>query len=222
MRSTTSPRNEPCIRIFCSRPSGSREHELKKPRQSESASRDFLCLLCVIPSPGRRGLLDPTGVAAQPGGISRGAWPSLHPRSNEGGLSTRSRVVPLKKGVAKGLPSGFAIPQEIQQLAEIFVDLQDKRHRSGLRFDRAIRTLGRAGTDKTGGTTRRQRFTQSDAFERETMSSSLVCGRGRNWRIVEAIINRRAQTSCRSGTPRSIPAGVGSILEDSIREPTAP
>jgi hypothetical protein len=30
--------------------------------------------------------------------------------------------------VAKGLPSGFAIPPEIQQLANTFVSLQDKRH----------------------------------------------------------------------------------------------
>jgi len=34
----------------------------------------------------------------------------------------------LKQGVAKGLPSGFAIPPEIQQLADTFVDLQQKRH----------------------------------------------------------------------------------------------
>ncbi len=34
----------------------------------------------------------------------------------------------LKKGVAKGLPLSFAIPSEIRQLAETFVDLQDNRH----------------------------------------------------------------------------------------------
>jgi uncharacterized protein (UPF0332 family) len=34
----------------------------------------------------------------------------------------------LKKGVAKGLPAGFAIPAEIRRLAVIFVDLQDNRH----------------------------------------------------------------------------------------------
>jgi uncharacterized protein (UPF0332 family) len=34
----------------------------------------------------------------------------------------------LKKGVAKGLPAGFAIPPEIRELAETFVDLQDWRH----------------------------------------------------------------------------------------------
>ena len=34
----------------------------------------------------------------------------------------------LKKGVAKGLPVGFAVPVEIRELAEIFVDLQEKRH----------------------------------------------------------------------------------------------
>ena len=34
----------------------------------------------------------------------------------------------LKKGVAKGLPSGFAFPPEIRRLATTFVDLQDGRH----------------------------------------------------------------------------------------------
>jgi hypothetical protein len=34
----------------------------------------------------------------------------------------------LKKGVAKGLPPGFTIPGEIRELAETFVDLQEKRH----------------------------------------------------------------------------------------------
>jgi hypothetical protein len=34
----------------------------------------------------------------------------------------------LKKGVAKGLPAGFKIPGEIQDLAATFVDLQDNRH----------------------------------------------------------------------------------------------
>ena len=34
----------------------------------------------------------------------------------------------LKKGVAKGLPAGFAIPAEIRELAETFVDLQEWRH----------------------------------------------------------------------------------------------
>jgi hypothetical protein len=34
----------------------------------------------------------------------------------------------LKKGVARGLPVGFNIPREIQELADAFVDLQDKRH----------------------------------------------------------------------------------------------
>jgi hypothetical protein len=34
----------------------------------------------------------------------------------------------LKKGVAKGLPVGFTIPREIQELADAFVDLQDMRH----------------------------------------------------------------------------------------------
>ncbi len=36
----------------------------------------------------------------------------------------------LKKGVAKGLPAGFAIPAEIRELAETFVDLQEWRHRA--------------------------------------------------------------------------------------------
>ena len=34
----------------------------------------------------------------------------------------------LKRGVAKGLPAGFAIPVEIRELAETFVDLQERRH----------------------------------------------------------------------------------------------
>jgi hypothetical protein len=34
----------------------------------------------------------------------------------------------LKKGVAKGLPAGFAIPPQIRALAETFVDLQEWRH----------------------------------------------------------------------------------------------
>ncbi len=34
----------------------------------------------------------------------------------------------LKKGVAKGLPLGFTIPGEIRELADTFVDLQEKRH----------------------------------------------------------------------------------------------
>ena len=34
----------------------------------------------------------------------------------------------LKKGVAKGLPVGFTIPGEIRELADTFVDLQEKRH----------------------------------------------------------------------------------------------
>lgn len=34
----------------------------------------------------------------------------------------------IKKGVAKGLPAGFAIPVEIRELAETFVDLQERRH----------------------------------------------------------------------------------------------
>jgi hypothetical protein len=34
----------------------------------------------------------------------------------------------LKKSVAKGLPAGFAIPAEIRELAETFVDLQEWRH----------------------------------------------------------------------------------------------
>ncbi len=34
----------------------------------------------------------------------------------------------LKKGVAKGLPAGLAIPAEIRVLAETFVDLQERRH----------------------------------------------------------------------------------------------
>ena len=34
----------------------------------------------------------------------------------------------LKKGVAKGLPMGFTIPGEIRELAETFVNLQEKRH----------------------------------------------------------------------------------------------
>jgi uncharacterized protein (UPF0332 family) len=34
----------------------------------------------------------------------------------------------LKKGVAKGLPAGFAFPGEIRQLAQTFVNLQDNRH----------------------------------------------------------------------------------------------
>lgn len=34
----------------------------------------------------------------------------------------------LKKGVSQGLPASFSIPQEIRRIAEIFVDLQEKRH----------------------------------------------------------------------------------------------
>jgi uncharacterized protein (UPF0332 family) len=34
----------------------------------------------------------------------------------------------LKKGVAKGLPAGFAVPAEIRDLASIFVEMQDNRH----------------------------------------------------------------------------------------------
>ena len=34
----------------------------------------------------------------------------------------------LKKGVTKGLPVGFTIPAEIRELAETFVNLQEKRH----------------------------------------------------------------------------------------------
>ena len=34
----------------------------------------------------------------------------------------------LKKGVAKGLPAAFAIPAEIRELAETFVELQERRH----------------------------------------------------------------------------------------------
>jgi uncharacterized protein (UPF0332 family) len=34
----------------------------------------------------------------------------------------------LKKGVAKGLPGHFAVPQEIRELATTFVDLQENRH----------------------------------------------------------------------------------------------
>ena len=34
----------------------------------------------------------------------------------------------LKKGVAKGLPVGFAIPAEIREMADTFVDLQEWRH----------------------------------------------------------------------------------------------
>jgi hypothetical protein len=34
----------------------------------------------------------------------------------------------LKKGVAKGLPRSFAIPAEIRELAETFVELQERRH----------------------------------------------------------------------------------------------
>jgi hypothetical protein len=34
----------------------------------------------------------------------------------------------LKKGVAKGLPGSFAIPVEIRDLADTFVDLQERRH----------------------------------------------------------------------------------------------
>ena len=34
----------------------------------------------------------------------------------------------LKKGVAKGLPGSFAIPAEIRELAETFVELQERRH----------------------------------------------------------------------------------------------
>ena len=33
----------------------------------------------------------------------------------------------LKKGVAKGLPRGFAIPVEVRELAQTFVDLQEWR-----------------------------------------------------------------------------------------------
>jgi hypothetical protein len=34
----------------------------------------------------------------------------------------------LKKGVSQGLPARFTIPPEIRRLAEVFVDLQEKRH----------------------------------------------------------------------------------------------
>jgi hypothetical protein len=34
----------------------------------------------------------------------------------------------LKKGVTKGLPTGFTVPNEIRGLADTFVDLQDNRH----------------------------------------------------------------------------------------------
>jgi hypothetical protein len=34
----------------------------------------------------------------------------------------------LKKGVAKGLPLGFTIPREVRELADTFVDLQERRH----------------------------------------------------------------------------------------------
>jgi uncharacterized protein (UPF0332 family) len=34
----------------------------------------------------------------------------------------------LRKGVLKGLPTGFTIPEEIRELAMTFVELQDKRH----------------------------------------------------------------------------------------------
>jgi uncharacterized protein (UPF0332 family) len=34
----------------------------------------------------------------------------------------------LRRGVAKELPAGFAIPVEIRELAETFVDLQERRH----------------------------------------------------------------------------------------------
>jgi uncharacterized protein (UPF0332 family) len=34
----------------------------------------------------------------------------------------------LKKGVLKGLPTGFTVPKEIRELAVTFVDLQDERH----------------------------------------------------------------------------------------------
>jgi hypothetical protein len=34
----------------------------------------------------------------------------------------------LKKGVAKGLPAHFVIPQGIRKMAATFVDLQDSRH----------------------------------------------------------------------------------------------
>lgn len=34
----------------------------------------------------------------------------------------------LKKGAAEGLPRGFSIPKEIQQIATTFVDLQERRH----------------------------------------------------------------------------------------------
>ncbi len=34
----------------------------------------------------------------------------------------------LKKGVARGLPAGFAIPAEIRELALTFVYLQERRH----------------------------------------------------------------------------------------------
>jgi uncharacterized protein (UPF0332 family) len=34
----------------------------------------------------------------------------------------------LKKGVLKGLPTGFTVPEAIRLLAATFVDLQDKRH----------------------------------------------------------------------------------------------
>jgi hypothetical protein len=47
----------------------------------------------------------------------------------------------LKKGVFKGLPTGFTIPEEIRELAMTFVDLQDKRHLADYdlteRFDRS-------------------------------------------------------------------------------------
>jgi hypothetical protein len=34
----------------------------------------------------------------------------------------------LEKGVAKGLPVGFTIPRQLREFAEIFVDVQEKRH----------------------------------------------------------------------------------------------
>ncbi len=34
----------------------------------------------------------------------------------------------LKKSVSQGLPASFSIPPEIRGLAEVFVDLQEKRH----------------------------------------------------------------------------------------------
>ena len=81
----------------------------------------------------------------------------------------------LKKGVAKGLPAGFTIPEEIRELAETFVDLQEKRHLADYdlteRFKRSdvlwlIEQVERRVED----------FTNLASFQRETLLPGLSMG----------------------------------------------